>query len=127
MLKIPYTNAKVIFRGYKVEKKVLSNQKRIPHKNLSFDSEFIDIDHLREETFRLLIHSIDSGIFSERIVNKLKMNNARVLLKLTNLDEKEDRFEQTFPLSLTQEGHQTRVLPIPADFHTRTPESLATV
>lgn len=113
MLKIPYTNAKVIYRGFKVEKKVLSNMKRISQTSIGFNPENIDMEQLREETFDFLIESIHAGLFSERIVNKLKMNNVKILLKLINLDTQVGKFDAIFTQQCDQTGKLVRVLPLP--------------
>ena len=113
MLKIPYTNAKAIYRGFKVERKVLSHKRSIPSQSFSLNHDDLNIEQLREESFQLLIQSIECGFFSEKIVNKLKMKNLRILLRMTNLDMQEARFDQTFPLTMSETGRPVRILPIP--------------
>ena len=48
MLKIPYTNAKVIYRGYKTDKKVFSHHKRLNMQRFDEERSRLEFDRLRE-------------------------------------------------------------------------------
>ena len=115
MLQIPYTNAKVINRTYKMDKRLLTNQPGSLSQMNGFGSEGdqFKMPELRKETFELLMDSIVKGLFSERVVNKLKISNSRVLLKMIDQSLNEDKFEQAFPLKMSKYGKITHCLPRP--------------
>ena len=84
MLKIPYTNSKVINRAYKVDKRVFTNPNRFQYMDLGFEVRQEELKDLRKEVFDLVLHSIKSGLFPERVVNKIMIVNPEILLKMTS-------------------------------------------
>ena len=113
MLKIPYTNAKVIQRDFKVEKKVLANQRRVQRQGLYTHDEPLDIDSLRVETFELLISTIEKQQISKRTVNRLMKTNTRILFRMAQIEGEADQFDNIFKICQNSDGRTGRKLPIP--------------
>lgn len=76
---------------------MFSRKRGLKNQRYEFGTSDIDFEELREETFCHLLDSIDRGILTERTVNQLNINNVKILLHTSNLNQLNYDFDKNFP------------------------------